>query len=188
MNDSAGNIEQLLVVRGEQADQQCGAASVEIVRPDHRLAVGQVNDRCDEFQQDCLVVLDAFGQELLACLVDDDAVVFTFASVDAGPDFLAQNVPSDVELWSLRITAPAVIADSGVFSTMLSELINGPRAGTALTEQTAAGFLLTIVTIQIVPLIAGLIGWRFALFVLAIGPVAGVMALARLRRRQPDPP
>ena len=42
----------------------------------------------------------------------------------------------------------AVIADSGVFSTLLSELADRRYLGTALTVQTAIGFLLTIVTIQ----------------------------------------
>ena len=59
--------------------------------------------------------------------------------------------------WLLAFTAvwgAAVIADSGVFSTLLSETADRRYIGTALTTQTAIGFLLTIVTIQIIPLIA----------------------------------
>lgn len=77
----------------------------------------------------------------------------------------------------------AVIADSGVFSTMLSERVDPQYAGTALTTQTAIGFAITIVTIQIVPLIAQVVGWNAALLVLALGPIAGVVSLARLGRR-----
>jgi MFS family permease len=45
----------------------------------------------------------------------------------------------------------AVIADSGAYSTLLSELADRRYLGTALTAQTAIGFLLTIVTILLVP-------------------------------------
>lgn len=76
----------------------------------------------------------------------------------------------------------SVIADSGVFSTMLSEVVEGPQAGTALTAQTAAGFLLTVVSIQIVPLLAALVGWQWALSILALGPVVGVVSILRFGR------
>lgn len=79
------------------------------------------------------------------------------------------------------IWGASVIADSGVFSTMLSEHVEPEFIGTALTTQTAVGFAFTIVTIQIVPLIAAALAWDFALVVLAMGPVAGVIALVRLR-------
>ena len=58
--------------------------------------------------------------------------------------------------WLLAFAAvwgAAVIADSGVFSTLLSELADRRYLGTALTAQTAIGFLLTIVTVQAIPLI-----------------------------------
>lgn len=75
----------------------------------------------------------------------------------------------------------SVIADSGVFSTMLSELVAGEFAGTALTAQTAIGFMFTVVTIQAVPIAAALVGWQFAFLVLLPGPIVGVLALARFR-------
>ena len=82
----------------------------------------------------------------------------------------------------------AVIADSGVFSTMLSELAEGAYAGTALTAQTAIGFLCTVVTIQVVPLAAAWVGWQWAFLVLVPGPAAGVLALVRLARTLREPP
>lgn len=87
------------------------------------------------------------------------------------------------------IWGAAVIADSGVFSTMLSERVEPEFAGTALTTQTAVGFAITIVTIQIVPVIAGVLSWNYSLVILAIGPIAGVIALHRLgdRRIPVDP-
>src|SRR5215468_11229689 len=76
----------------------------------------------------------------------------------------------------------AVIADSGVFSTLLSELADRRYLGTALTAQTAIGFLLTIITIQAIPLIAAVTGWRYAFLVLAAGPMTALPALNRQMR------
>lgn len=71
----------------------------------------------------------------------------------------------------------AVIADSGVFSTSLSEVADHRYIGTALTGQTAIGFALTVVTIQLTPLLAGAIGWDYAFLLLAPGPLAGAFAM-----------
>ena len=78
----------------------------------------------------------------------------------------------------------AVIADSGVFSTALSETIDPRFVGTALTAQTAAGFLLTVLTIQAVPVIADLFGWRYAFLILAPGPLLGAAAMSAFTARQ----
>ena len=50
-----------------------------------------------------------------------------------------------------------------------------------LTVQTALGFTLTLVTIQLMPYLVEAIGWRYAFVPLAIGPALGVWAMARLR-------
>jgi MFS family permease len=88
-------------------------------------------------------------------------------------------------LWLLAFTAvwgAAVIADSGVFSTLLSEVADRRYVGTALTTQTAIGFLLTIVTIQVIPLTAAVTGWHYAFLPLAAGPMTALPALAALSR------
>ena len=88
--------------------------------------------------------------------------------------------------WLLGFTAvwgAAVIADSGVFSTLLSELADRRYLGTALTTQTAIGFLLTIVTIQAIPLTAAVTGWRYAFLALAAGPMTALPALTALNRQ-----
>ena len=77
----------------------------------------------------------------------------------------------------------AVIADSGVFSTLLSELADHRYVGTALTAQTAIGFLLTVVTIQLIPLLATVTGWRYAFVALAAGPMTALPAMTTLNRR-----
>lgn len=71
----------------------------------------------------------------------------------------------------------AVIADSGVFSTSLSEVADHRYIGTALTGQTAIGFALTVVTIQLTPLLAEAVGWENAFLLLAPGPLAGALAM-----------
>jgi MFS family permease len=80
-----------------------------------------------------------------------------------------------------------VVADSAQFSTAVSELAPAGTAGSALAIQTAVGFLLTGVTILGVGLLdpADATGWRVAFGVLALGPIVGIVAMRRLRRR-PD--
>ena len=68
-------------------------------------------------------------------------------------------------------------------SSLLSELADRRHLGTALTAQTAIGFGLTIVTIQLVPLIAAAAGWRYALLALAAGPLTALPALTSLNRQ-----
>ncbi|MBA2244284.1 MAG: MFS transporter [Gemmatimonadetes bacterium] len=55
-----------------------------------------------------------------------------------------------------------VVADSAQFGAMVTEVTPSHAVGTALTLQTSIGFLLTMVTIQLVPAIAEVGGWRWA--------------------------
>jgi MFS family permease len=79
------------------------------------------------------------------------------------------------------IWGAAVVADSAQFSTCAIELADKRYVGTMLTFQTSTGFLLTLLTIHLIPEVANLIGWQWAMAPLAIGPVFGVWAMARLR-------
>ena len=76
-----------------------------------------------------------------------------------------------------------VVADSAQFSAAIAELSPPAHIGTMLTLQTALGFLLTLVTIHLMPGLVALLGWRFAFVPLAIGPFFGVWAMMTLRRR-----
>lgn len=76
----------------------------------------------------------------------------------------------------------AVVADSAQFSAGISELCPTERTGTALTLQTSLGFLLTMVSIRLVPSLAHQFGWRWAFVFLAFGPAAGIWAMVMLRR------
>ncbi|MEO7964104.1 MAG: MFS transporter [Gemmatimonadaceae bacterium] len=75
-----------------------------------------------------------------------------------------------------------VIADSAQFSVLVTESVPPHAVGTALTIQTSLGFLLTTITIQLVPPIVALVGWAGAFPLLAIGPALGIWSIRRLVR------
>ena len=74
-----------------------------------------------------------------------------------------------------------IVADSAQFSASVAELAEPHLVGTMLTLQTCAGFLLTFLAIQAMPLVVEALGWRYAFAVLAIGPFLGVVAMLKLR-------
>jgi MFS family permease len=80
-------------------------------------------------------------------------------------------------LWGITI-----VADSAQFSAAISELSPPEYVGTALTMQTSMGFLLTIGSIQLVPIVVDAFGWSGAFLMLAAGPVVGIVAMLALRR------
>jgi MFS family permease len=91
---------------------------------------------------------------------------------------------------SLWLLAPVVlvwgffvVADSAQFSAMVTELSPPHAVGTALTLQTSMGFLLTMVTIQLIPVLVTLVGWPLAFPVLALGPAVGIASIRRLGAR-----
>jgi len=80
-----------------------------------------------------------------------------------------------VSLWGFF-----VIADSAQFSALVTESVPAHAVGTALTLQTSLGFLLTTISIQLVPVLVAQVGWRWAFPMLAAGPVLGIIAIRRL--------
>ena len=76
----------------------------------------------------------------------------------------------------------AVVADSAQFSAAVSELSDARYVGTALTLQTSLGFLLTLGSIWLIPVLLEAIGWRWVFAVLALGPAFGIASMMRLRR------
>jgi MFS family permease len=76
----------------------------------------------------------------------------------------------------------AVVADSAQFSACVSELCRADYTGTALTLQTSLGFLLTLITIRLIPTLERRVGWEWAFAFLAIGPALGAWAMLALRR------
>ncbi len=78
-------------------------------------------------------------------------------------------------IWGL-----AIVADSAQYSASISELAPREYIGSALTLQTSLGFLLTIVSIRLIPVMVNLVSWRWAFAVLAIGPAFGIWAMGSL--------
>ena len=92
---------------------------------------------------------------------------------------LVFDVPAVVLAVFLAVWGATVVADSGVFSTALSETADQRFVGTALTVQTAVGFTLTVATIQALPAVAEAVGWQYAFWLLAPGPLLGAVAMRR---------
>lgn len=110
--------------------------------------------------------------------------VVTIAMMASGACALLTSVALGTSLW---VIAPIVlvwgffvVADSAQFSAMVTESVPPHAIGTALTIQISLGFMLTAVSIQLVPPMVAAFGWRWALAMLALGPVAGIASIRRL--------
>lgn len=95
--------------------------------------------------------------------------------------FVFENQPVAVTAIAL-VWGFAVVADSAQFSSSVSELSEPAYMGTQLTTQTAMGFLLTLLTIRLLPVAVDVVGWRWAFTVLSVGPAFGIWAMWRLKR------
>jgi MFS family permease len=115
------------------------------------------------------------------------ARVVTIAMAISGACSLIVGVLFGRSLWLLApvvlVWGFFVVADSAQFSAMVTELSPAHAVGTALTLQTSLGFLLTMVTIQLIPVLVGLAGWPLAFPILALGPAAGIVSIRRLGTR-----
>ena len=96
-----------------------------------------------------------------------------------GPLF---GAPPAVLLVVAAVWGASVVADSAQFSACVTELADQRYIGTALTVQTCIGFLLTMLSIEMVSRLSLAVGWRWAFVVLAPGPAFGIAAMLRLRR------
>lgn len=106
------------------------------------------------------------------------------ALLTSGTIALASPLLFDAPLW---LTAPvvlvwgaAVVADSPMFSAISARAAPRDAVGSALTVQNSIGFAITIVSIALVPEVAGWLGWRWALVILAPGPLLALWPLASL--------
>ena len=79
------------------------------------------------------------------------------------------------------IWGATVVADSAQFSSCVTELGDPQYIGTALTIQMCVGFLLTTISIELIPKAVSAWSWRYAFMILAPGPLFGVLAMLRLR-------
>ncbi len=74
-----------------------------------------------------------------------------------------------------------IVADSAQFSAAVSELAEDSYVGSALTLQTAIGFLITIGSIQLIPVVQNAVGWQWAFAPLVVGPFVGTAAMLTLK-------
>lgn len=124
---------------------------------------------------------DRFGRTLITivAMAASGGSALVIGALFGGPPAVVLAVAI---FWGLT-----VVADSAQFSTAVTELAPPGTAGSALSLQVAAGFVLTGVTILGVGALGpdDGTGWRIAFGSLALGPLVGVIAMWRLRGR-PD--
>jgi MFS family permease len=112
-------------------------------------------------------------------------IVTSWAMIVSGACCLVIGLLYQSSPWLLLTVAviwgASVVADSAQFSTCVTELANPQYIGTALTLQTCLGFLLTTLSIELIPILVGKVGWEFAFMALAPGPAFGVFSMLRLR-------
>ena len=109
----------------------------------------------------------------IAAMAVSGTCAATIGFFDGGSPWLLMAV---CLVWGISI-----VADSAQFSASVAELADRSRVGTMLTVQTALGFTLTLLTIHLMPYFVAAVGWQYAFVPLALGPAAGVWAMARLR-------
>ena len=80
------------------------------------------------------------------------------------------------------IWGATVSPDSAQFSTAVGELSKPENRGTMLTMQTAIGFSLALVSVQLMPHWIALVGWHWAFTPLVAGPIFGIISMLRLRQ------
>jgi len=72
-----------------------------------------------------------------------------------------------------------IIPDSAQFSALVADAAPPESVGSLMTFQTALGFALTAMTVQIMPMLAAAIGWPLTLAIMALGPAFGIEAMRR---------
>ena len=93
----------------------------------------------------------------------------------------------DGPVWSLSLVAVfwglVIVPDSAQFSALIADFAPADQAGSVMTLQTALGFALTILTVQVTPVVASYCGWPIVMAGLAIGPAFGIVAMWGLRSK-----
>jgi len=117
---------------------------------------------------------DRLGRSVvtIACMAASGSCALAMGPSLAGPLALTMAIS--------LIWGATVVADSAQFSAAVTEFSDARYVGTAVTLQTALGFLLTMVTIRLVPSWSAWWGWERAYLPLAIGPALGIVAMWRL--------
>jgi MFS family permease len=120
---------------------------------------------------------DDFGKARIAGM----AMLASAACALLSPLFF--GAPLGVLLLLAIVWGFTVVADSAQFSALVTDHTARTHVGTALTLQTSAGFLLTMISMRLVPPVTALAGWQWAFLFLAPGPLLGALAMRRLSRQ-----
>jgi MFS family permease len=83
----------------------------------------------------------------------------------------------------VAVWGTAVVADSAQFSALVADNSRPEYVGTSLTVETCSGYLLTMLTIRVVPALAAVVGWRWVFLALVPGPIFGLWAMRQLGRQ-----
>jgi len=75
-----------------------------------------------------------------------------------------------------------VVPDSAQLSALVADAAPPENVGSLMTFQTALGFALTAVTVQVTPMLANALGWPVTLAIMALGPAFGIEAMRRTIR------
>jgi MFS family permease len=110
---------------------------------------------------------------IIAMAASGTAALLTAATF-GGPVWLTFAL---VVIWGI-----AVVPDSAQFSALVADASPPHLAGSLMSLQTALGFSLTIVTVQVAPIAAARFGWPPVLAAMAVGPAVGIVAMLPLRR------
>lgn len=119
---------------------------------------------------------DRFGKAQVA------AAVMVLSCGSALVASLTYGGPAWIMIAVLIVWGLTVVPDSALFSTLVADAAPPERVGSIMTIQTAIGFLLTAVTVQMTPIAAEAFGWPVVLAIMAIGPALGVLAMRALLR------
>ena len=114
---------------------------------------------------------DRFGKDFVARLALAGSFSFGLLTVLS---FSWGLIPFAVTVLLWGIT---VIPDSPQFSAMVADAAPPEKAGSLMALQTAFGFTLSAVSVQLMPMIAEQASWPVAFAVLLIGPISGYIAL-----------
>ena len=137
-----------------------------------------------------IISVGAIGCVIAGRLSDVYGRCYTTATLMLVSGICAFSIGFLVDTSPLLFTAVAllwgmtIVADSGQFSTTVTELSEPHLVGTALTFQMALGFGVTVITIWLVPIAAQWFGsFQWAFLFLVPGPFIGVIAMLSLRQR-----
>ncbi len=121
------------------------------------------------------IVADRIGKAdiAIAAMVVSGLAALATAATFGGPVWLTFVI--------IMIWGAGVVPDSAQFSALVADASPPEQAGSLMTFQTALGFALTFVTVQLTPVLATAIGWPLVLALMALGPAFGIVAMMRLR-------